>query len=235
MKGHRKDMSPVRSGGDSRLSVRVKTCCNCGHVFVEGYHGSVGIQFWLSALTLVGGIAYWAMRGRGERCPLCKKKAFIVRQGTIIIDATDGMIDPNSSNVIRAHGAIICSACGREAPPKSAYCEGCGKMLNSIVETSMKSVNQISGLDEGVDPKRYRNRMAIGAASLVAGIVCIAVSLISETTTHYIRYYYSSLPISSYSETVYPYQMMVVPGIALLIAGTVVLFRSRKKLRKARI
>jgi len=56
----------------TQLNVPVKTCKNCGEIFVTGYHASVGIQFWWTALTLIGGIVYWAVRGRSERCPKCK-------------------------------------------------------------------------------------------------------------------------------------------------------------------
>ncbi|MDW0136102.1 MAG: hypothetical protein QOK88_11480 [Nitrososphaeraceae archaeon] len=37
---------------------------------------SVGIQFWLTALTFFGGIVYWAVRGRSERCPKCKGREY---------------------------------------------------------------------------------------------------------------------------------------------------------------
>jgi len=56
----------------TQLNVPVKTCKNCGEIFVTGYHASVGIQFWYTALTFIGGIIYWAVRGRSERCPKCK-------------------------------------------------------------------------------------------------------------------------------------------------------------------
>ncbi|HII36211.1 MAG TPA: hypothetical protein HA319_04090 [Nitrosopumilaceae archaeon] len=56
----------------SQLNVPVKTCKNCGEIFVTGYHASVGIQFWYTALTFIGGIIYWAVRGRSERRPKCK-------------------------------------------------------------------------------------------------------------------------------------------------------------------
>lgn len=59
-----------------QLNIPVKTCRNCGEVFVTGYHASVGIQFWLTTLTFIGGIIYWAIRGRSERCPKCKGKDF---------------------------------------------------------------------------------------------------------------------------------------------------------------
>jgi hypothetical protein len=59
-----------------QLNIPVKTCRSCGEVFVIGYHASVGIQFWWTALTLIGGIVYWAVRGRTERCPKCKGKEY---------------------------------------------------------------------------------------------------------------------------------------------------------------
>ena len=59
-----------------QINVPVKTCTNCGEVFVIGYNASVGIQFWITALTLVGGIVYWAVRGRSERCPKCKGRNY---------------------------------------------------------------------------------------------------------------------------------------------------------------
>jgi len=59
-----------------QLNVPIKTCKSCGEVFVIGYHASVGIQFWWTALTLIGGIVYWAVRGRTERCPKCKGKEY---------------------------------------------------------------------------------------------------------------------------------------------------------------
>lgn len=71
------------------IKVNVKTCRNCRHVFVEGYHGSLGIQFWLSAFTFFGGIAYWALRGRGIRCPRCKKRHFDGQDRTITVDASE--------------------------------------------------------------------------------------------------------------------------------------------------
>ena len=58
------------------INIPVKTCKNCGEIFVVGYHASVGIQFWITVLTFVGGIVYWAVRGRSERCPKCKGKEY---------------------------------------------------------------------------------------------------------------------------------------------------------------
>jgi hypothetical protein len=57
-----------------KLNAPVKKCKNCREVFVVGYHASVGIQFWLTWLTTIGGIIYWAIRGGGERCPKCKSR-----------------------------------------------------------------------------------------------------------------------------------------------------------------
>jgi len=74
--------------GNGTITMTVKTCRNCGHVFVEGYYGSLGMQFWLSAFTLFGGIAYWALRGRGERCPRCKKRHFGTQDRTITVDVS---------------------------------------------------------------------------------------------------------------------------------------------------
>lgn len=54
------------------INIPVKTCKSCGEKFVTGYPACVGIQFWLTALTFFGGIVYWAVRGRSERCPKCK-------------------------------------------------------------------------------------------------------------------------------------------------------------------
>jgi len=59
---------------DMELNIPVKVCRKCGEIFVTGYHASVGIQFWLTFLTFIGGIIYWAVRGRGERCPKCKSR-----------------------------------------------------------------------------------------------------------------------------------------------------------------
>ena len=59
-----------------QINVPVKTCTDCGEVFVIGYHASIGIQFWLTVLTLIGGIVYWAVRGRSERCPKCKGRNY---------------------------------------------------------------------------------------------------------------------------------------------------------------
>lgn len=57
------------------INAPVKRCKSCGEVFVEGYHASVGIQFWLTWLGgIIGGVVYWAVRGRGERCPKCKSR-----------------------------------------------------------------------------------------------------------------------------------------------------------------
>jgi hypothetical protein len=63
------------------INVPIKTCRNCGEVFIIGYHASVGIHFWLTFLTgLIGGIVYWAVRGRNERCPVCKGRDIDVRE-----------------------------------------------------------------------------------------------------------------------------------------------------------
>lgn len=66
----------MSKGGVLRLEINVpvKRCRCCGEVFVVGYYASVGIQFWLTLLTFIGGIIYWAIRGRGERCPKCKSR-----------------------------------------------------------------------------------------------------------------------------------------------------------------
>ena len=53
--------------GMPQLNIPIKTCKNCGEIFVTGYHASVGIQFWWTALTFIGGIVYWAVRGRSEK------------------------------------------------------------------------------------------------------------------------------------------------------------------------
>jgi len=50
------------------MKIPLKTCKNCGNTFVIGKYGSLGVMFWLTALTLIGGIIYWAIR-RKERCP----------------------------------------------------------------------------------------------------------------------------------------------------------------------
>jgi len=60
------------------LNIPIKTCKNCGEIFVIGYNASVGVQFWLTCLTFIGGIIYWAIRGRNERCPRCLKTEFNV-------------------------------------------------------------------------------------------------------------------------------------------------------------
>ena len=61
-----------------QINVPVKTCKSCGEIFVPGYHASVGIQFWLTFLTFVGGIVYWAVRGRSKRCPKCKGREYTI-------------------------------------------------------------------------------------------------------------------------------------------------------------
>jgi len=66
-----------------QLNIPIKTCKNCGEIFVTGYHASVGIQFWWTALTFIGGIVYWAVRGRSERCPKCKGQELNVQFKTI--------------------------------------------------------------------------------------------------------------------------------------------------------
>ena len=58
------------------INIPIKTCKSCGEIFVTGYHASVGIQFWLTALTFFGRIVYWAVRGRSERCPKCKGREY---------------------------------------------------------------------------------------------------------------------------------------------------------------
>ena len=61
-----------------KINIPIKTCKGCEEKFVVGYHASVGVQFWLTWLTFIGGIVYWAIRGRCERCPKCKSKNFDV-------------------------------------------------------------------------------------------------------------------------------------------------------------
>ncbi|MCX6651192.1 MAG: hypothetical protein NT131_06015 [Methanomassiliicoccales archaeon] len=119
----------MRSEGNGTIPVNVKTCQSCGHVFVEGYHGSLGIQFWLSALTFFGGIAYWALRGRGERCPRCKKRRFSVRYCIIHLGIMNWQDGAGAVLVAPTSGSARCSACGREALPDSVHCEGCGSKL----------------------------------------------------------------------------------------------------------
>ncbi|HKQ21762.1 MAG TPA: hypothetical protein VJS91_06965 [Nitrososphaeraceae archaeon] len=58
------------------INIPVKTCKSCGEIFVTGYYASVGIQFWLTALTFFGEIVYWAVRGRSEPCPKCKGREY---------------------------------------------------------------------------------------------------------------------------------------------------------------
>lgn len=58
------------------INTPVKTCKSGGEIFVTGYYASVGIQFWLTALSFFGGIVYWAVRGRSERCPKCKGREY---------------------------------------------------------------------------------------------------------------------------------------------------------------
>ena len=57
------------------INIPVKTCKRCGEIFVTGYYASVGIQFWLTALTLVESFI-GAVRGRSERCPKCKGREY---------------------------------------------------------------------------------------------------------------------------------------------------------------
>ncbi len=121
--------SKARRVGDGTVSVSVKTCQSCGHVFVEGYHGSLGIQFWLSAFTFFGGIFYWALRGRGERCPRCKKRGFSVRYCIIPLGIMNWQDGTGTAPIAPAAGTVHCSACGREALPRSVFCEGCGNRL----------------------------------------------------------------------------------------------------------
>ena len=59
------------------IKVAIKKCKSCGTFFVIGKHGSLGVMFWLTVLTLIGGIIYWAIR-REERCPNCGKTLFDV-------------------------------------------------------------------------------------------------------------------------------------------------------------
>lgn len=61
-----------------KINIPIKTCKSCGEKYVVGYHASVGIQFWLTVITFIGGIIYWAVRGRSERCPKCKSRDFDV-------------------------------------------------------------------------------------------------------------------------------------------------------------
>jgi len=74
-----KYIANIKKGLNMKINVPVKTCKRCGEKFVVGYYASVGIQFWLTWLTFIGGIIYWAVRGRGERCPKCKNREFEVK------------------------------------------------------------------------------------------------------------------------------------------------------------
>lgn len=119
------------------ISVPVKTCRNCRETFVNGYHGAVGM----------GGIVYWAMRGRGERCPKCKKREFSVRYYSLFLggaseietdSATTSMIsERNPPTAVRSSPPIAqqeptkhCRFCGGGLPIDALYCEHCGKRLN---------------------------------------------------------------------------------------------------------
>ena len=118
-----------QSKGNEMVSFNVKTCQRCGQIFVEGYHGSLGVQFWLTAFTFFGGIAYWVLRGRGERCPRCKKRKFTVLQYTVTTDTANGI---NCSKVISSAKKaydVLCPFCGRMMIYGSACCEGCGRKL----------------------------------------------------------------------------------------------------------
>lgn len=126
------------------IRVPLKTCNKCGETFINGYHGSVGIEFWLD-ITLIGGIVYWAMRGRGERCPRCKSKRFSVRTYVLPFDG-DLTIPKNAGSIgspgfsgygrhmpIRSQGSETknghCVNCGNPILPDSNYCEKCGKKI----------------------------------------------------------------------------------------------------------
>jgi len=74
-----KYIANIWEGLNMKINVPIKTCKRCGEKFVVGYYASVGIQFWLTLLTFIGGIIYWAVRGRGERCPKCKNREFEVK------------------------------------------------------------------------------------------------------------------------------------------------------------
>jgi hypothetical protein len=142
--------SPIASGPENThqvgsqirtIKVPVKTCSKCGETFVNGYHGSVGIEYWLD-MTIVGGIVYWAVRGRGERCPRCKKRKFSVRSYDLsiesdvviptIVQATINMpkeARQETSAPVAPTKSRFCVACGHEILPDSKFCEGCGKKL----------------------------------------------------------------------------------------------------------
>ncbi len=60
------------------MKVPVKICKSCGEVYIIPYIPSLGVQFWLAAFTGIGGIIYWAIRGRGIRCPKCHSRNFDV-------------------------------------------------------------------------------------------------------------------------------------------------------------
>lgn len=126
------------------IRVPLKTCNKCGETFINGYHGSVGIEFWLD-MTLIGGIVYWAMRGRGERCPRCKSKRFSVRTYVLPFDGDSAI--PNSFPSTRPAGTTVggkqgqihsrgvetkngyCFNCGHTIIPGSIYCEKCGSKI----------------------------------------------------------------------------------------------------------
>lgn len=134
---------PNTSGLPLRIiRVSVKTCSKCGEVFVTGYHASVGIMYWLDA-TIVGGPLYWAFRGRGERCPKCKKRKFSARLYDMPIDAnavvpvsrpatisTPKEAKQEVSARVAPAKSRFCTACGHEIMPDSKFCEGCGKKLD---------------------------------------------------------------------------------------------------------
>jgi hypothetical protein len=58
------------------MDCSIKRCNHCGTKFIIGYYGSVGAAFWLTLIGILPGIIYWALRGRGERCPNCRRKQF---------------------------------------------------------------------------------------------------------------------------------------------------------------
>ena len=61
------------------MDIPVKTCKQCGNVYVVPYIPSLGIELVLTLFTsIIGGGIYWWIRGRGIRCPVCHSRDFDV-------------------------------------------------------------------------------------------------------------------------------------------------------------
>jgi len=60
------------------VTVPIKTCKQCGEVYVVPYIPSLGLQAVFSMFFGLFGLIYWWIRGRGIRCPRCHSRDYVV-------------------------------------------------------------------------------------------------------------------------------------------------------------